>query len=338
MVWTTIPDSDIDPDSPITTGLMTAYRDNFPALAAGLSGAPLIQTAALEQTASSEAVTQACIRAAAVGQAELKSTTASQSASVSSGGYGEVTLTGASYTMAWFCGNNSTYYKDCIAPNSGTYTTKVRVEDKNALGTHTMYVYSRYIQASPPYDLGNGDIALFIMARINTITKEIIETFIAQDPPWAYNSNFNNHPIHGKLQKALGLRGKNIKAIFDGTDTSMQPQQVLALISQMNDIKRNPAAFQTILNEPFTMEEKLEGMYQMPHTFAPLAADEAYIMIDPVGALTDSLAILHEEMGNSEGFSISNLLHDKYIEIGTEQNAFTPPGIIAVSAKWKNTI
>lgn len=26
--FTTIPDSDIDPESPITTGLMTSYRDN----------------------------------------------------------------------------------------------------------------------------------------------------------------------------------------------------------------------------------------------------------------------------------------------------------------------
>lgn len=26
--FTTIPDSDIDPESPLTTGLMTAYRDN----------------------------------------------------------------------------------------------------------------------------------------------------------------------------------------------------------------------------------------------------------------------------------------------------------------------
>ena len=29
MAWTVIPDSDIDPDSPITTGLMTGYRDNI---------------------------------------------------------------------------------------------------------------------------------------------------------------------------------------------------------------------------------------------------------------------------------------------------------------------
>ena len=29
MAWTIIPDSDIDPDSPITTGLMTSYRNNI---------------------------------------------------------------------------------------------------------------------------------------------------------------------------------------------------------------------------------------------------------------------------------------------------------------------
>lgn len=29
MAWTKIPDSDIDPDSPITTGLMTSYRENI---------------------------------------------------------------------------------------------------------------------------------------------------------------------------------------------------------------------------------------------------------------------------------------------------------------------
>jgi len=43
MTWTVIPNSDIDPDSPITTGLMTALRDNVAALANGDSGAPSIK-------------------------------------------------------------------------------------------------------------------------------------------------------------------------------------------------------------------------------------------------------------------------------------------------------
>jgi len=39
-VWTDIPDSDIDPDSPFTTGLATAYRENVIAAFEGASGAP----------------------------------------------------------------------------------------------------------------------------------------------------------------------------------------------------------------------------------------------------------------------------------------------------------
>ena len=39
--WTTIPDSDVDPESPITTSLMQALRDNPVAIAEGATGAPL---------------------------------------------------------------------------------------------------------------------------------------------------------------------------------------------------------------------------------------------------------------------------------------------------------
>jgi len=41
-VWTIIPDSDIDPDSPFTTGLATAYRENVIAAFEKASGAPVL--------------------------------------------------------------------------------------------------------------------------------------------------------------------------------------------------------------------------------------------------------------------------------------------------------
>ena len=40
--WTTIPDSDLDPESPITTSLMQALRDNPVAITEGASGAPKV--------------------------------------------------------------------------------------------------------------------------------------------------------------------------------------------------------------------------------------------------------------------------------------------------------
>ena len=48
MTWTAIPDSDIDPDSPVTTSLMTALRDNVAAFAVADSGAPKLVSAALD--------------------------------------------------------------------------------------------------------------------------------------------------------------------------------------------------------------------------------------------------------------------------------------------------
>jgi len=75
MVWTTIPDSDIDPDSPLTTGLMTAYRDNFTALAQGLSGAPSILAAAL----SDNILTQAKLPAFVAGSNAIALSTAGES-------------------------------------------------------------------------------------------------------------------------------------------------------------------------------------------------------------------------------------------------------------------
>ena len=50
MAYVTIPDSDIDPDSPITTGLMTAYRDNITEVAEGASGARIHPSSALDDT------------------------------------------------------------------------------------------------------------------------------------------------------------------------------------------------------------------------------------------------------------------------------------------------
>ena len=54
-VWTTIPDSDIDPDSPFTTGLATAYRENVIAAFEGASGAPQMHpSSALSDTITTD--------------------------------------------------------------------------------------------------------------------------------------------------------------------------------------------------------------------------------------------------------------------------------------------
>jgi hypothetical protein len=54
-VWTAIPDSDIDPDSPFTTALATAYRENVIAAFEGASGSPTIHpSSAFDDTITTE--------------------------------------------------------------------------------------------------------------------------------------------------------------------------------------------------------------------------------------------------------------------------------------------
>ena len=66
--YTTIPDADIDPDSPITTSLVTLLRDNPIAITEGASGAPKVQTAGI----TDDAVTDGKLASPATGTTVVK--------------------------------------------------------------------------------------------------------------------------------------------------------------------------------------------------------------------------------------------------------------------------
>jgi hypothetical protein len=66
--YVTISDTQVDPDAPITSQLAYAWRDNPTAIAEGASGAPRIQTAAIENNA----VTSSKIKNDAVTSSKIK--------------------------------------------------------------------------------------------------------------------------------------------------------------------------------------------------------------------------------------------------------------------------
>ena len=69
--YTEIPNGDVDPDSPLTTGLVTLLRDNWIAGFGGAAGAPKIQLGAMD----SNSVDTAQIVAAAVGRSQIANST-----------------------------------------------------------------------------------------------------------------------------------------------------------------------------------------------------------------------------------------------------------------------
>lgn len=138
--------------------------------------------------------------AASVGQTQLK--TAQGEVSFSKTGTGTasslVTLPGGTYgfypqTKSVLDGSNPGETLAQIFGDGGTdkstYATYVRltVVNDGAGGTDEVFAQQRYIQSSPPYKIGDIGWGHFFYLLCNKSTGEIICSYEAQDPPWAYN-------------------------------------------------------------------------------------------------------------------------------------------------------
>lgn len=194
-------------------------------------------------------------------------------------------------------------------------------------GGTTLTVRQRYIQASPPYDLGDGEIPLFVFARVDA-AGNIINTYVAPEPPWANNGPTNIRPdfedrAGRKFRRRLVL--PNIRAGLDGT-------------------KAKRAALEAALAEPkYEMVEITQAMKQadmplIPHPW--LGNDltgQTIVLLDPVADMTHKLFTLHEQIaGANADESIGGLLHDGYMKIDSAAlSRACPPGVRACAAKWK---
>ena len=125
-------------------------------------------------------VTQVKIAAAAVGQGQLKSATGAVM-----GTTGNLTLPGGEYGFYPQIKGDNTNTCDIRFLNGVfgfTYVTNI-----SFLGTGNYYAQQRYIQASPPYMIGNKIWGHFLFLLRDIATGTVRSAYEAEDPPWAYN-------------------------------------------------------------------------------------------------------------------------------------------------------
>ncbi len=297
----------------LTSTKMTQMDDNFDALVAGASGAPRIVQAALD---------------AVVGQGQLKSTTGTLSR-VTAAGYGIETLPGGAYGFYPMVrsdgGGNSMYVGyDGVAggyvmrTSSGSNVAQIGFAQETS---GTAYVEQRYIQASPPYNLGDGDIPLFVFCLMNSLG--VLESaYAAPEAPWHHNGPTC---IRSDRYDPVSRRGyRRVRQIF--AEHGSIAAALLAGLTRAQIIDRihtDPA-----VDVEITQAIKQMDMPLIPHPFqGNNLAGKTIIMLDPVSPLMQRALQIQES-----GDNLLEVVHS-WLNIGnTALNRVTPPGVIAVSA------
>lgn len=238
--------------------------------------------------------------------------------------------------------------------------------------TNQAYFTGIYLQASPPYDLGDGEIPLFVFGAVGTDGIPRI-TYVGQDPPWT-----------AKDQPKLKLPVTIADAVANPTDISVPAQQAadgtttpaqskMDVLLATLDSHANSSAGLKIMRDrwlrepnaaqkatlaqsiaslqsavwnmpPATQAYKNRNMTAIPHPFIhnDLTNGGLYgstapltpVMLDPMDPNTQRLAVLHES-----GENVNALLHQGYIKLGNTQvaNRNGPPNVMVVSHAFKNT-
>ena len=221
--YSAIANSEIAVGAPLTNSLMTKVRDNPLAIQENDASAPIVAFATASTSAGSitsqgalatlnsvaaaqidaDAVGQSEIAANAVGQSEIKTTYQEVSAIIPSLGSNETyfTFSGGVYAIghhlrASTSGGTRTQGLDrSNATISTSNLARWRVwGTENSGVAFTSYARLYYINSSPPYDLGFGNVPLFIFLIIDNKSGEVEAVSVSTEAPWHYNGKTNITP------------------------------------------------------------------------------------------------------------------------------------------------
>ena len=281
--------------------------------------APALGTPASGVLTNCTGLPQAGLASSAVGQAQLKTTTGEVSTSA---GAVNATLPGGTYgfypQVKFTAGGTSTSMNAQIAlVVSGTsYVTNIRLATDDG-GGGTASAQHRYVQASPPYNLGNGDVPLFMFALVDSLGK-IRATYVAPEPPWAYNGPTDIRADYYRDGKCFQKPRLNAQQRLDLRDPEKR-DAVLTALAVAEDAE-------------ITHAIKNEDMPLIPHPFiANALTGLTVVLLDAVCAFGDQMATLH-----NAGASVCELLYGGAVSIdNTPLDALTPQGVISCSASWK---
>lgn len=268
------------------------------------------------------AINQSFILNSAVGQGELKTTTASGTASLSNGiGTATYTLTGGTYSW-WTASADEPAPQFVSFGNGNTAAGVIGLLRGSTSNIATFYLDERYVQACPPYTHG----PLFVYAAMNP-DGTIADITVAVDPIWAYHGPTDITP-----QRRAGGKEYRKARFIDGIayhKAIKDPNIVRRLLLEQTEIVEQEVEI--------TLAYKDSDKDIVPHPFVGNdLTGKTIVMLEPGTKMSSVLADMCNQGHAREARDI--FLND-YIRISNIEIAV--PGIPAVAkcvrAAWRNT-
>lgn len=179
-------------------------------------------------------------------------------------------------------------------------------------GTHAVTAQQQYIQASPPYNLGDGDVQGFFFALLERGTGTVLSTYAAPEAPWIYNGPTVVVPdlvdAEGRKFRWVTIRDVTLAQVQSGQSTL---KQYLDCETQAGWVQITQALYHADMN-------------LVPHPF--LSADPAQhvvVLLDPMHDLIGRLLAEQEE-----GADINSLIYDGHLKFDNEPLARTGPSCV----------
>jgi hypothetical protein len=384
-------DAELGPEKPLTSGIAKRIRDVSIAISEGATGAPKIQNAAIDSLAvttakfDTGAVTQEKIGNSAVGQAQLKTATDSDG-TVSTTGVG-FTLQGGEYGFyprididatsgqVAYWGRNGAGDGNHAAAQNSTSVALPRITIRSSSSSVIASYRQRFVDACPPYDMGDGEIPLFSWLVMINGTGEAESGSSAQAAPWHMNGPTDIRAHYYDAQR----RGW---AIRDKKEMVLVPEDATDYVGagRAAGWRRVRAGFSSVVSGSFYNEVTNET--SLASTWKALCEEQHIKVVREFGDVVPSYVVTGKELveitqemkqrdmpliphpfqGNDltgktvvlldpvsdlawrlaeqheNGVSALKLVRDGYLQIDNEPlNRAGPPGVMVVRARWKNT-
>jgi len=195
--------------------------------------------------------------------------------------------------------------------NTSSHTATVFGFNRGNSLQRTVYGLQRYITASPPFDLGDGETSGFIFALVNS-SGGVVSTYIADVPPWAYNGPTNIRADY--IESATGKK-------FRKTRLPLSLEQIMA-----------GEASQEVLEE-ITQEIKNKDMPVIPHPFSGVPDGHTVCLFDPMDSRIRNII---EQQNNGES-EFSKAIHEGLLFCDNEKITRAGPGGVHIGRlRYKN--